>query len=370
MKKPPIFFSLLLLSLPAAAAGPAEGIAAAREGAELRTEGPELVEIEGFTGVDGDIPCSRSSYSNSWHYKFHSADGWFLVNACGQNFINSSKHITYGKAAEPEKPLPASFADPAEVLKKMAEDGVFLPEPNPYDRDVLMNIRRLPAAEGRPEGCYWTVSRGKVKALADCAAERTWKLSGARPAAKAVAGGPAVKGRDTAGRYAQQAIDTIRAKRPGAQLMYIETLADRTGSAKCVIPEDGWSYVFFYKGGKSGFGACMGKTSAEYVSFDGSAGGEFDRLDPITLPFKDSDFALTRVPAGFVKNCSTISMRLQNFKPAFAPSAGHSLVWTLDCGSQRHLVDAQTGGYIGPAKKTPPRVIKNEKRDLGLMKPE
>ena len=55
----------------------------------------------------------------------------------------------------------------------MAEDGVFLPEPNPYDRDVLMNIRRLPAAEGRPEGCYWTVSRGKVKALADCAAERT-----------------------------------------------------------------------------------------------------------------------------------------------------------------------------------------------------
>ena len=370
MKALSIFSWLVFSALPAAAAGPAEGIATAREGAELRTEGPELVEIEGFAGADGEIPCSRSSYSNSWHYKFHSADGWFLVNACGQNFLNTSKHTPYGKAGEPEKPLPASFAAPAEVLKKMAADGVFLPEPNPYDRDVLMNVRRLPAADGRPEGCYWTVSQGKVKALADCAAEKTWKLSGARPAAKAVAGGPAVKGRDTAGRYAQEAVDTIRRKRPGARLMYIETLADRTGSAKCVIPEDGWSYVFFHNGGKSGFGACMGKTSAEYVSFDGSAGGEFDRLDPITLPFKDSDFALTRVPAGFVKSCSTISMRLQNFKPAFTPSAGHSLVWTLDCGSQRHLVDAQTGGYLGPAKKTPPRVIKNEKRDLGLIKPE
>lgn len=359
---------LLLLVPPSPAAGPAAGIRAATEGAELRTEGPELVEIEGFAGTDGDIPCSRNSYSNSWHYKFHSAEGWFLVNACGPNFINSSRHMPYGRSGEPDKRLPAAFAAPAEVLEKLAADGVFVPAPNPYDRDVLMNIRFLPAAGGRPAGCYWTVSQGKVKALADCAAEKTWKLSGPRPAAKTVEGGPLVKGRDTAGRYVQEAIDTIRRQRPGAKLMFIETLADRTGSAKCVIPEDGWSYVFFYNGGKSGFGACMGKTAAQYVSFDGSAGGEFDRLDPITPPFKDSDFALSRVPKGFVANCATLSMKLQNFKPAFAPSAGHSLVWTIDCGLQRHLVDAHTGGYIGPSKKKPARAVKNEKSDLGILK--
>ena len=125
MKALSIFSWLVFSALPAAAAGPAEGIATAREGAELRTEGPELVEIEGFAGADGEIPCSRSSYSNSWHYKFHSADGWFLVNACGQNFLNTSKHTPYGKAGEPEKLLPASFAAPAEVLKKMAADGGF-----------------------------------------------------------------------------------------------------------------------------------------------------------------------------------------------------------------------------------------------------
>jgi len=367
----PALLALLALAFPAAAAGPAEGVSTARAEAELRADAPVLVEIEGFAGPDGQIPCSRSSYSNSWHYKFYAAGEWLIVNACGPSFINYAKHTPYDTSGEPRTRLPRSFASPAEVLKKLAEDKIFVPVPNQFDRDVLMTLHNLPAADGRPEGCYWSVSQGKTRVLADCAAEKTWALSGKGSAGgTGTAAGPLKKGRDTAGRYARAAIDTIRRKYPGAQLMFIESLADRTGSAKCVTPNDGWSYVFLHGGSRSAFGACLGKTAAEYVLFDGSAGGGLEKVNPISLPFKDSDFALSQVPKDCVKNYATISMKLQNFKAPYAQFAGHSLVWTIDCGSLRYLVDANTGSYLGPGDKTAGRgATKHEKIDLGLGKP-
>jgi|GEM_PF-1640519 len=372
MKALPALPLLLLLALPAAASGPAAGIPAAKEAAELRLEGAQLVEIEGFAGTDGDIPCSRSSYSNSWHYKFYSAGEWLLVNACGPNFLNAAKDAPYSTAGLPVKRLPASFAAPAQVLKKLADDGVFIPVPNQFDRDVLMNIRLLPAAGGRPAGCYWSVSQGKVKALADCAAEKTWKPGGPAGGGKAAAPGPAVKGKDPAGRYVQLALDTIPRKNPGARLMLIESLVDRTGSARCIDAKDGWSYVFvtLATNSSSAFAGCQGKTAADYVLFDGGNTGALENLNPISPPFKDSDFALSQVPKkGCVGSYSTISMKLQNFKDGSAPVAGHNLVWTIDCGSQRHLVDAQTGSYLGPGQKTFGKARKYEKTTgTGLKK--
>jgi hypothetical protein len=351
---------LLLAAGPAAAAGPAEGLAAAREGAELRYPGADLVEIEGFAGPDGQIPCSRSSYSNSWHYKFHSGGEWYLVNACGGNFVNAASHMPYDRTGEPTEPLPRSFAAPAEVLKKLKADGAFEPVPNPLgDRDVLLRVRLLPAKDGRPAGCYWFVSQGKAKAFADCAAEKTWKTGAAAPAAAGgtakggAAKGLAVKGKDPAGRYAAKAIETIRAKVPDARLILIESLVDRSGSSKCLEPKDGWSYVFARAGAahaSSAFGGCKGKTTAEFVLFDGRS-ADVNLLDPISPPFKDSDWALAQVPADCVKNYSTISMKLRNYKARYAPVTGHSLVWTVDCGSKRYLVDAQNGKYLGPAAK-------------------
>lgn len=364
--------AVLLSALPAAAAGPAEGVATAAEAARLRDGGGDLVEIEGFAGPDGNIPCAGSSYSNSWHYKFYAGGEWLMVNACGQNFLNTSRHMPYSKTDEPEKRLPAVFASPAEVLKKLAADKVFSPVPNPYDRDVLMRIRILPAKDGRPEGCYWAVSQGKAKALADCDAGKTWKLGGPAAARTGTAQGPAAKGIDAAGRYVQLALDTVPRKAPGARLMLIESLVDRNGSAKCIEPKDGWSYVFAVPGkpASSAFAGCRGKTAADYILFDGSNAGNLDRLDPISPPFKDSDFALTQVPRDCVRNYSTLSMKLQNFKPRYAQFAGHSLVWTVDCGSNRHIVDAHTGRYLGRGDKTAIlEGVKREKTDLGLRKP-
>jgi hypothetical protein len=119
-----------------------------------------------------------------------------------------------------------------------------------------------------------------------------------------------------------------------------------------VSAEDGWSYVFSSPGMStvSSFGGCRGKTGSEFVSFDGRNTAGMDSLDQITLPFKDSDFALSRVP----KDCraySTISMKLQKFKPRYSPFSGHSLIWTIDCGSLRYYVDANNGSYLGPGKK-------------------
>lgn len=344
----------LLASAPARAAGPAEGTAAASAEAEFRMEGAELVEIEGFTDAAGDIPCSRKSFSNSWHYKFHSSGAWLKVNACAGTVINAAKHLPYRSGQEPRTKLQYSYASPAEVLRKLDSDGVFRPVPNPLDRDVLMRISHLPAKDGRPAGCYWYVSQGRAKAVTDCMAEKTWKLGGKAPSARGSSGGAGFtgKGHDTANRYVQAAIKTMRHKFPDTRLMFLEALVDRTGNAKCVSAEDGWSYVFSSPGmaSVSSFAGCRGGTATEFVSFDGRNTTGLDTLDPITLPFKDSNFALSRVP----KDCraySTISMKLQKFKPGHSPFSGHSLIWTIDCGSLRYYVDANNGGYLGPGKK-------------------
>ncbi len=342
----------LLLAPQARAAGPAEGAPSARAEAEFRLPGAELVEIEGFASPAGDIPCGKRSFSNSWHYKFHAAGDWLTINACADSVLNAAKHLPYSKTEEPRTKLASAYASPGEVLKKLAEDGNFSPVPNPLDRDILMRVRNLPAKDGRPAGCYWFVSQGKAKALADCAAEQTWNLAKAGPAAAGAGGtGPLVKGKDTAGRYLQAALDTMHKKTPGARLMMIEALVDKTGSTKCVDPKDGWSYVFASRTAPSAFGGCAGKTAAEFVLFDGRSAGSMANMDPITPPFKDSDLALSRVPAPCRKNYSTISMKLRNFKPAAAPVAGHSLTWTIDCGSLRYYVDGHTGSYLGPGKK-------------------
>ena len=343
---------LLFFQLRAAAAPPAEGKAAASAAAELRLGGAELVQIEGFTGPDGDIPCRPRSYSNTWHYKFRSGGEWLTVDACGPDVLNVSRDLSVG---EPSEKLPYRVAEPSKVLKKLAAEGLFKPEPDPYGRSVLMRAAVLPAGDGRPAGCYWRVSQGKAAALADCSAEKAWKLSAAAPKAKAQAGpeGPATKGRDTAGRYASLAVAEIRKKVPDAGLLFVEALADRTGSARCVAPEDGWSFVFGSRsmGSQQAFGGCAGKTSSQFVTFDGKGTSDLARLDPVTLPFKDSDHAVSRLPKGALGGCSTVSMKLKNFKPAYAPAAGHSQVWIIDCGSRRYLVDARTGSYLGPGKK-------------------
>ncbi|MHB0995819.1 MAG: hypothetical protein ACYC2I_05555 [Elusimicrobiales bacterium] len=362
----------LLAAGPAAAAGPSEGLGAALGEAELRYGGAELVEIEGFTGPDGQIPCTRASYSNSWHYKFRTGSDWYIVNACGPNVVNAARHMPYNSSGEPVRRLPGRFASPTEVLEKLKTDGVFAPAPNPLgDRDVLLRIRFLPAKDGRPEGCYWFASQGRAKALADCAAQTTWKLSAPARSAGGAAGA-AAKGKDPAGRYARQAIDAIKAKHPDARLMLVESLVDRTGSAKCIDPKDGWTYVFARPGAGqaiSAFAGCRGKTTADYILFDGRNAGDLGKLDQITPPFKDSDWALSQVPADCTKNYSTISMKLKNFKARYAPVTGHSLVWIVDCGSKRYLVDAHTGKYLGPGDKAPLHEgAKHEKTDLGLEK--
>lgn len=344
---------LAVLAPQARAYGPAAGIPAAEEAAGPRLEGAELVEIEGFAAPNGDIPCPRKTYSNTWHYKFHSGGQWLIVNACGGDFLNAARHLTYSPSEEPTRRLPASFAAPAEVLKKLADEKAFTPVPNPLgDRDVLMRVRYLPQEKDRPAGCYWFVSQGKAKALTDCAAEKVWKLSApAQAAAKGGAAGPAVKGKDTAGRYTDLALNTVRRKYPGARLMLVETLADRTGSAKCIEPKDGWSFVFAAGATPAVFGGCKGRTAAEYIVFDGQKPVDRTRTAEITLPFKDSDFALSQVPKSCAAGHATVSMQLVNFKPAYAPAAGHSEVWIIDCGTQRHYVDAQTGRYIKQAAR-------------------
>ena len=347
------FILCLLLALPAGAAGPLEGIRTASDAAEVRVGDAQLVEIEGFTGPDGDIPCSARSFSNNWHYKFYSASSgeWLIINACGPEFMNAAKHFPDRKAEEPVTRLPASFAEPGSVLKKMGADGTFSGSGNAGERGILVQVRSLPEKDGRPAGCYWTVSQGKAKAMADCGNKKRWKLGGT--AGARLAAGPAVKGKDTAARYAEQAVAAARRKYPGSQLMAVEALADRTGSAKCVGPDDGWAFTFSAPGTStmSAFKACRGKTALEDIDFSGKLAGSVRNLAPFALPFKDSDFALSKVPADCVQNHSTISMKLQNFKPKYSPFAGHNLVWTVDCGSLRYYLDGFTGLYLGPGKK-------------------
>jgi len=329
----------LLLALPAAGAGPKEGISTAAGEAEVRVPDAELVEIEGFASPDGDIPCAANSFSSNWHYKFYSgATGeWLVVNACGTRFMNAAKHFPARKDEESVTRLPAVFADPASVLKKMQADGVFTGTGSAREREILMKVRNLPETDGRPAGCYWLVSQGKARAAADCRNKTSWKLGeGTGPKLAAAF----TKGKDTAGRYSDLAVKTARRKNPGAQLVAVEALVDRTGSAKCVGPEDGWSFIFSAPGlsGNLTFQACNGKTAMEEIDFSGRAGSG-KNLAPIPLPFKDSDVSLAKAPQDCAKGHSTISMKLHNF------------IWTADCGSLRYYMDGYTGQYLGPGKK-------------------
>ena len=343
----------LLLAAPAAAAGPADGRATAAAEAGLRLGGAELVEIEGFTAPDGSIPCSGRSFSNSWHYKFHSGGEWLNVNACGENFINAARHNPYRSTDEPRKKLPYAFAAPAEVLQKMEKDGVFKPIPNPLSRDVLMRLRMLPAAEGRPEGCYWFVSQGKAKALADCAAEKTWALE-AKAKTRFKAADPAAprlkpkkaKSRLTAGRFITAALAMARAKSPGAYLMKVEGIVATDGSLDCGanIP---MQFIFalpeINNFGQTG-ADCSGKLSAfNLVDFDRS--NNFASLAKAPDQFRDSDEAASVVP----EKCrhKRVVMKLRNYKPAKSPVPGHTFLWELHCGSQHHYVDAVKGLYLG-----------------------
>lgn len=351
MKSPVTAAALLLLAPVAWAAGPLEGVKTASEAAEFRAPGSELVEIEGFADPKGDIPCSGKSFSNAWHYKFHSYDTgeWLMVNACGGNFLNAAKHFPGSKAAEPVKALPAAFADSGPLLSKLIKDGAFQPGPPSRDRNILMNIRYRPEKGERPAGCYWAVSLEKKKVLADCAGKQHW-AEGAAPGVKLVPN-KTVKGKDTAYKYVKLAFETMQRKHPGSQLMYVESLVDRTGSTKCLSAGEGWSFVFSSPGitGNMTFSACLGQTSLQEVDFTGSTSGT-NKLDPMPAQFKDSDFALSQAPS-CARNYPTSSMRLQNFKPRFTPFAGRNFLWTVDCGSLRYYLDGYTGHYLGPGRK-------------------
>lgn len=332
----------------ARAAAPADGRPTAVAEAELRAPDAVLVEIEGFTAPDGGIPCRGKSFSNAWHYKFYvpSSGEWLIVNACGDDFINAAKHFPYRNSDESEKALPRSLAAPAAVLKKLQDDGLFSPEPNPFSRDIQMLARLLPEKDGRPAGCYWAVAQGKAKFLADCEAGKVWKLSAASGKPKAAAGTlqPAVKGKDTAGRYANLAVDYMRKKVPDSRLVFVETLADRTGSTKCIDPKDGWIFVFASRtAGISTFEGCRGKTAVELTDFDNKHAVKASELETIILPFRDSDLALAQVPKECVEAHPTISMKLANYKAGRSPAAGRSQVWTVNCGAKKFYVDANTG---------------------------
>ena len=315
------------------------------------------MEIDGFVAPDGDIPCKGKSFSNAWHYKFYvpGSGEWLIVNACGDNFINAAKHFPYMKADEPDKKLPYTLASPAAVLKKLKDEGLFDPAPNPFSRDIQLKARMLPEKQGRPAGCYWTVSQGKARAITDCAAGQAWKITAPAGKAKAAAGSlqPAVKGKDTAGRYASLAVDYMGKKVPGSRLVMVETLADRTGSAKCIDPKDGWAFVFASRtAGVSVFGGCRGKTSVELTDFDNKHPVDVNALDTIILPFRDSDAALAQVPKDCVGAHPTVAMKLANYKAGHSPAAGRSQLWTVNCGSRKFHVDANTGQPVPVDVKT------------------
>lgn len=357
MKAALLLATLCLAAAPARAAGPLDGRPTAAAEADLRSPGAELVEIEGFVAPDGDIPCRGKSFANAWHYKFYQPGSgeWLIVNACGDSFINAAKHFPYMKADEPDKKLPHAIAAPAAVLKKLKDEGLFTPEPNPFSRDIQLKARMLPEKQGRPAGCYWTVSQGKARALTDCAAGQAWKITAAAGKAKAAAGSlqPAVKGKDTAGRYASLAVDYMGKKVPGSRLVMVETLADRTGSAKCIDPKDGWSFIFASRtAGISVFGGCRGKTSVEMTDFDNKHAVDLNALDTIILPFRDSDAALAQVPKDCVGAHPTVSMKLANYKAGHSPAAGRSQLWTVNCGSKKFYVDANTGQPVPVDVKT------------------
>lgn len=342
--------AILLLSLaPAFAAGTSEGLKTAAEAAELRLPGSELVEIEGFTDPEGDIPCVKRSLASVWHYKFYddTSAKWLIVNSCGDVFVNAAENLPYLKAEEPTRALPASFSDSAAVLKKLYKASAFRPGGGTQNREILMNVRYLPEKDGRPAGCYWTVSLGKQKVFMDCAGKKHWAAAGSSgPKLKP---GPFLKGKDTAGRYTKVLTGAMSRKYPGALLIGVETLADRTGSAKCLDANDGWTFIFGTRTGIMTAGGCKGKTVIGGMDFDSKFSGA--NLAPLPADFKDSDFSLSRTPPACAAEHNTVSMKLKNFKPGFTPFAGHNLLWTIDCGALRYYVDGYTGQYLGPGKR-------------------
>lgn len=332
----------------AEASGARAGIPAAAGEADLRAPGASLVEIEGFTDPQGRIPCGRRSFSNSWHYKFYDGADWMLVNACAGNAINAAKHIPYDKTGEPAMTLPASFSDSPEILEGLKKAGFFLAPPSPYERDILMKVSRLPAKADRPEGCYWTVSRGKERVVTDCAGERRW--TEAKPGSGKTAA-PAKT--DSAGKYRDLAIATVRRKHPRAVLMAVESLVDKKGGAKCVTAgsTDGWVFVFRLPdaGTNAVFSACRGKTFLEEADFTGKTGYVRDYV-PMPDQFKDSSEAILKLPAA-CSSRSTILLRLHKYKPGMSPVKSYPFLWTADCGAARFYVDAATGRYLGEGVK-------------------
>lgn len=343
---------LCLACSPAMAAGPLEGISAAKDEAAMRYPGADLVEIEGFAGTDGDIPCAGSSFSNNWHYKFHSSGGWAIVNACGPRVMNAATHYPSVPSAEPSQALPPSFLNSAALLRKLAKAGVFTPEPGGRDRDVLMNVRILPAKGERKAGCYWTVSQGPRKAIAACDGSGAAALSKA-PAAQAKAARPLPKGgvqrAGAAAKGLAQALAVARAQHPGAKLVYAEALVSPKGLVNCAA-NFYWQYVFRLPGmGASGL---VTAGCAAPGPLDTDMDGRYSmaaRSDLIPEQFVDSDYAADSMP----QRCghATMTMRLQNFRAAETPVAGHTLLWTIECGIKKYYVDARTGNYLGISAK-------------------
>ncbi|OGS12286.1 MAG: hypothetical protein A2285_04640 [Elusimicrobia bacterium RIFOXYA12_FULL_57_11] len=332
-----------------------EGMDTAAAAAKIRAAGAVLVEVEGFTDPEGNIPCVGKSFSNVWHYKFYSrsSGGWLIINVCGTEFTNASKHEPENRSEESTKALPAFLADSRTILAKLTKDGAFTGTGTARNREIYLKAAYLPGSDGRPAGCYWTVSQGRTKIFTGCDGKKTWG-NYAKTGAEGRAPAKALKGADTAGKYTKLAVDTIRRKmkergrgQQPVELMLIETLVDKTGSARCIGPDDGWTYTF---ADNMTFGGCKNKTSVKEVDFDGAT-GSFNKFFPLPITFKDSDFALSRTPAKCAQSHSTISMKLQNFKPKFTPFAGHNLIWTVDCGTLRYYLDGHTGSYLGPGKK-------------------
>ncbi len=340
----------MLTAYSAQAAGALSGAAAASEAAELRAPGSSLVEIEGFAAPDGTIPCAKKSYSNSWHYKFYSGGEWLLINACGGDFIDAAKDFPQDKDAEPTKPLPASFSDSREILKKLQKAGSFKGPSESYERDMLMRAAYLKEEGGRPAGCYWTVSRGKEKIFMDCEGKKQWS-DGKKPATGAITA--AVK-TDSAGKYSALAISTIRRKQPQAVLMEIESLVDKNGGAKCITAGegDGWNFVFYSPETRtnSTFTACRNKTLVQEGDFTGKYKYIRD-FSAIPDQFKDSSEAILKLPSSCTAGHSALLMRLHKFKPGLTPVKGHDFMWIADCGQYRYYVDAYTGKYLSGGLK-------------------
>lgn len=339
-------------------------MAAAKGTAAARAPGSALVEIEGFADWNGDIPCGKR-YSNTWHYKFFSASdsSWYLVNACGDAVMNSAKHYPGDATAEPRTTLPRAFMNSADIIKKLKAEGMFKEKSKSLDRDMYMRMAFLPESGPRPAGCYWAVTRAKEKTLMDC--EGTKRYSAAPPPPKAapeekesaldqVGGGKKVKGRDTAARYVKVAIKAMQKKYPGAVLKAVESLVDRTGSAKCIAADDGWSLIFSVPGMKTEspvLGGCKGKT--EFMASDYSGKNSYvNAYAAMPDSFKNSDEAISVVPASCLAGHSTAIMKLQKFSPKASPVNGHTFIWQIDCGQKRYYVDAVTGLSLGEGRKT------------------